>query len=355
MPLTKPINRMRNATQSTAVILILTFLISCSKKDDHEPRQSCVFTGKTSTRISQTSKSEWGNEILLDEKKQLISAKRIDNLESFDRWKSTKTVEYVPQFNADGLLVRMVVTTSDLYEGTKGYSYQYNYQHYLKFRTETTETSEYQYESGRATTIITKTVVRAQGDNSAPIVQESEQIKKYTYDSQNVVVSALTTTPTGSIISTFKNGVIASEISKNKGGVVDMESHYNDKGLRTSIKSGNFFYEFEFDSNGNQKSVKFTQDGQLNYLQEFTYDDHENPETHIPVKFKGIPEDIPTVKSTEGVNNMTGEKFTSYKGGSNYDVQFIYQYNANGLPDSWTQNSVPAGETAITSFRYKCP
>ncbi len=349
---------MRLSTAFLVALLILGSLISCSKKDP-VPEQTCLYAGKTSTIISSTSKIDYGNEIVLNDAKQLASARKIDNSEFFDgsnnrRWKRTITTNYTPQYDTQGFLTQMTTTTVNLYEGTKGYSYQDKGREYLTFKSETIETSDYQYESGHLKSVLTKILLRTQGDNDTPVVTESQQTKAYTYDSQNNPLSALTSAPTGTIISTFKNGIISSEIRRNADGVVTAEFLYNDKGLRTSIKDGNYQYEFEFDANGNRKSVKFTQGRQLNYLQEFSYDDHVNPETHIPVKFKGIPEEIWTAQTSEGRNNLIAEKFTSYAGGSNYNSEFLYQYNANGLPDSWSPKSVPGGETMTTTFRYKC-
>lgn len=340
--------------KSLFAVAAIVLFTACSKKE-HEPVQGCVFAGKTSTRISQTSKSEWGNELVLDDKKQLVTARRIDNLEAFTRWKQSTTTDYVPQYDADGFLVRMVETKVFLYEGTIGFSYRYYNKNYLKFRLETIVASDYQYESGRATAVTTKTTVRSQGDSDAPVVVESELTKKYTYNSQNVVLSALTTSAGGSDISTFKNGVIASEIRKDGSGVVVLEILYDERGNRKTMKNGNYLYEFDFDAKGNMKSVKFSDKGQPNYLQEFSYDDHVNPETHIPVKFKGIPENVMTVAGTEGMNNLTGEKFTSYIGAPNYDTETVYQYNADGLPGSSAPKNTSGGETMTTTFRYKCP
>lgn len=324
-------------------MLAIALLAACSKKE-HEPVQGCIFAGKTSTRMSQTSKGEWGNELVLDDKKQLVTARRIDNLEAFNRWKQSTITDYVPQYDADGFLVRMVETRVFLYEGTTGFSYRYYSKNYLKFRLETIVASDYQYESGRATAITTKTTVRSQGDSDAPVVVESELTKKYTYNSQNVALSALTTSASGSDISTFKNGVIASEIRKDASGVVTLETLYDEKGNRKTTKSGNYLYEFDFDAKGNIKSVKFSDKGQPNYLQEYSYDDHVNPETHIPVKFKGIPENVTTVVGTESVNNLVREKFTSYIGAPSYDTETVYQYNADGLPASSAPKIIPNGK-----------
>ncbi len=354
MPQTSISLSLRRALRASCVMIALVIFVSCSKKD-HEPQPAeCLFTGKTSILTSQTSTHESGNEVVLDDDKQLVSARSISNSEAFNQWKRTITTDHVPQYNSDGYLTRMIVTTIDLYEGTIGHSYKYNSQYYLKFKTETIETSAYQYESGRATTVDIKTVIRLQGDNDTPVVEESEMVKKYAYDTQNKLASTLITTPTSSVLSTFKNGVIASTITKNTDGKVIMDVQYDDNGKAKTQKSSNYLYEYTYDTRGNMLSVKFTQDGKPNYLQEFTYDDHVNPETHIPRIFKGIPESVETVRTSNGVNNMTSEKSTSYVGGPTYDQKFIYAYRADGLPESWAPLPDGSGYTMNTTFRYKC-
>jgi hypothetical protein len=307
----------------------------------------------------ETWLSSYGNEITLNDKKQLVSAKRSTNSEAFAStkarlWKQSFTGDYVLLYNSEGFLTQMVFLKKDLYEGTLGNSYQYNGQPFLNFKTETTETSDYIYESGRIASITTKYVTRIQGDNQNPIVNESNRTKVYSYDSQGNPISALTTIGNTIATTTFKNGVIATETVKNANGEIISQNQYNEKGLQTSISGGNYLYEKQYDAKGNLTSVQFTQDGKLNFLQEFSYDDHKNPEIDIPIKFKGIPENIITVQSTDGVNNLIREKFTSYAGGVNYDSPFVYQYNEAGLPESWSPKDAGEGQSMKTTFRYQC-
>lgn len=341
-----------------ALAIALVFLFSCSEKD-HEPEQTCVFTGKTTSLNTGSAESKYGNEIILNDQKQLVSAKRTNSTEAFSgsttwKWRRSTIYEYVPKYDAQGFLSQMVAVTDDLYEGKLGNSYPYKGRSFLKFKTETTETSEYKYESGRIASVSTVIVQRIQGDNDSPIMEETRRTKVYTYDSQNNPISALTTTATGTILTTFKNGIIASETQKNTTGAVTTNIQYNEKGLTKSMSSGPYLYEMNYDDRGNRVSVHFTQDGKPNFLQEYSYDDHKNPEIDIPVKFKGIPEEITTVRTTEGVNNMIVEKFTSYNGSPNYESQFIYQYNAAGLPESWTPKTLEGGQTMTATFHYKC-
>jgi YD repeat-containing protein len=345
--------------KSITVAALLLFFISCSEKD-HAPQQTCVFAGKSASMSSgETSQSSYGNEISLNDQKQLVSAQRFTNNEAFASnkarlWKQSFTGDYELLYDSEGFLTQMVYITKDLYEGTIGNSYQYNSQPYLNFKTETTETSDYKYESGHIASISTKYVTRIQGDNQILSVNESKRTKIYTYDSQGKPVSALTTIGNTKATTTFTNGIIATETSKNANGEIISQNQYNERGLQTSISSSNYLYEKKYDVKGNLTSLQFTQNGKLNYLQEFSYDDHKNPEIDIPMKFKGIPENIITVQSNDGVNNLTGEKFTSYAGGVNYDSPFVYQYNEAGLPESWSPKDAGDGQTMKTTFRYQC-
>jgi len=116
-------NPVRLSTAFLVALLILGSLISCSKKYP-VPEQTCLYAGKTTTIISSTSKIDYGNEIVLNDAKQLASARKTDNSEFFDgsnnrRWKRTITTNYTPQYDTQGFLTQMTTTTVNLYEGLK--------------------------------------------------------------------------------------------------------------------------------------------------------------------------------------------------------------------------------------------
>lgn len=352
---------MYHSIKSVAVISMLAFFISCSKKD-HEPRPICAFTGKTTVLEGSSGfKSISNTEIDQDDpnspkvyKRTYISEQRDATTNTLAQRK-TETLTYTFGYDTDGYLRTLISHRSYLFEGFGKAGYLYGNRLFTKFKQDDTDTFEYTYKAGLASSVLVKTVNSIQGNDESPETSGSQKTKVYQYDSNGKAISALTTGADGSVAATFVNGIIATSTLKDKNNAIISETKYNAMGLNSSITGKDYIYEMGWDGKGNLKSVQLTQNGKKIYLQEFSYDDHENPENAIKKHFKGIPEAITTVQLTDGVNNLINEKSTSFNGGSNNYQDYIYQYNSNGLPESWSPKADGSGYTMITTFRYKCP
>jgi YD repeat-containing protein len=354
---------MYHSMKSGAVILMLAFVVSCSKKG-HEPKPVCTFTGKTTlieNKGSLSLKSSSSTELDQDDpdfprayKRTYISERKDETTNTLIQ-RTTETLTYTFEYDTDRALKTLLYHRSYLFEGFGKAGYLHGNRRFTKFRLDDTDTFTYTYKAGSVSSVAIKAVNTIQGNNESPETTESQKTKVYQYDGSGKATSALTTYADGAVAETFVNGIIATSTQKDRNGTVISETKYNAMGLNSSITANDHVYEMKWDSKGNLSSVQLTQNGKVVYLHEFGYDDHENPENAIKKYFKGIPESITTVQLTDGVNNLINEKFTSFNGGSNNYNDYIYQYNANGLPESWTPKSARGGETMITTFRYKCP
>ncbi|WP_342088490.1 hypothetical protein [Dyadobacter sp. OTU695] len=356
---------MRISPKSLVPIFFIAFFISCSKKD-HETKPTCVYRGKTDLYAYTGgigSKSTGTSELDYDDPKMPRSLTRTFIRESTDEVtndaisKVTETLRFTFQYDMDGFLKTMVAHRSYEFLGFGKAHYQHNNQVFSNFKLDEVRTSNFSYQAGRATSISAKTVTTTKGDSQPPVVVELEESKTYQYDENGKAMSAATISAEGSIASTFVNGVIASEIQKNKNGAIISETKYNSMGLNSSITSNGSTYEMGWDTRGNLTSVQLKNNGKIIYIQEFGYDDYENPENTINQIFKGIPEAIKTIQLTDGVNNQISEISTNEKGEVASKIKTVYRYNSAGMPESSIMSRIGDAPVQLktTSFRYKCP
>lgn len=356
---------MRISPKFLVPFFFLAFFISCSKKG-HEPKPACAYRGKTDSYAytgGVGSKSTSISELDYDDPKMPRSLTRTSIRESTEEItnepisKVTESLRFTFQYDLDGFLKTMVAHRSYEFLGFGKSHYQHNNQIFSHFKLDEIRTSDFSYQAGQAASVLARTVTTTKGDSQPPVVSEIEDSKTYQYDGNGKAISALTTSTNGVSTSTFVNGVIASEIRKNQSGAVVSETKYNAMGLSTSIASNGSTYEMGWDTRGNLTSVQLKNNGNMIYIQEFGYDDHENPENTINQIFKGIPESIKTIQLTDGVNNQISEIATNEKGEVTSRTKTVYQYNSAGMPESSILNRV--GDTPVqlnsTTFRYKCP
>lgn len=182
-----------------------------------------------------------------------------------------------------------------------------------------------------------------------------QKVKTYTYSGSRLV-SALTMSASGSTLAEFASGLVSRVTEKDSKDNITSTIQYNIRGFPSRYISGNYLMDMTYDDNWNLKTVQGNRDGQKIYLQEYTYDNRPNPENDIPRFFKGIPEPIMTVQTTDGFNNLIADKLTSYESPLTAEYKTDYRYNAAGAPESST--TVPAGGASMetmTTFRYDCP
>lgn len=355
---------MRIALRTLPAMIALLFLVSCSK-NDHEPEPSCIFTGKTlveetkgsfNSKFTSTIELDSENPDMPNEIRRTTVDERTEGPDNLPVRKTTETYKYNFQYDVNGFLTMLVRHRSFIFEGVKG-SYLYGNRSYRNFKLDEVTTYEYVYQANLASSVSIKTITTEQPDNSPAVVTELEQTKVYKYDVDGKALSAFTISPAGEIKSTFMNGIIATSISTNKNGTVLSDTRYNEMGLPLSISSNNSLFEMSYDKRGNLVGVKTSSEGRLLYRYELHYDDFENPENTIKKLFKGIPEVIPTVQSTDGVNNTISENAIDDKSQLISEYKTTYQYNNSGLPVSAVRSLAgdTSGQKRVISFRYKCP
>ncbi len=353
----------------SARILFATMLIllavACSKKEHWPAQTMCIFAGKTITQQTQGSESQKNTittEISRDPQKQLKSARKTEVNERIDGAtnelisRTTTITDFTFTFNAYALLSTLVVRKSFVFQGSAKSSYSHTNGVYKDFKMDSEETSEFRYVGPEIRDAAISIVTAIQGDNRPPVTTTEQKVKTYTYSGSRLV-SALTTSASGSTLAEFASGLVSMVTEKDSKGDITSTTRYNFRGFPSRYISGNYLMDMTYDDNWNLKTVLGNRDGKKIYLQEYTYDNRPNPENDIPRFFKGIPEPIITVQTTDGSNNLIGDKLTNYESPMTAEYKTDYRFNAAGTPESST--TVPTGGASgmetMTTFRYDCP
>lgn len=357
---------MRIFIQSVAFVSLFTLAVSCSKKaSDTVAPEQCLYLGKTviGERPSVNEKTSYGNEIDWNDQKQMTAARRFDksegrsNISDAILWTNDNQINFTFAYDSEGFLTQKVMKIINIHWGEGVRATTYEGRKFENFADETSETSEYKYESGRVKLVNILVAKRLRGNGEILLDQTFNYTKTYTYDSQGNPVSAIETNPLGKTVSTYKNGILASAVTTNTADQLQFTEEYDDKGNRTAQIGRNYRFNYTYDAKGNLTRIEYTVNNKPVYTQDYTFDDRLNPESTIPTKFKGIPELLRTLPISTSVNNITGKKYNGIQITSNYETKSSYVYNVDGLPESsastWTGEEI--GQTESTTFRYKCP
>ncbi|SDF14864.1 YD repeat-containing protein [Dyadobacter soli] len=353
---------MRVSPRFIIYLSLFAFLLSC-KNSEPETKTTCLFTGKTSIFEYQAAHHrKVTNTIEYDQdaEKRLKTAGKtlVDEASEGTEFvsKTTDATVYSFTYDNEGFLTTMVTRRSILFEGSEKETYYYFDKLYKNFRLDNIETAVFSYTNGRVATVSFKNVNTTKGDNDNPIVLNTERSKKYEYSGDNVV-SALLTAVSGNTLTSFSGGKITSIQQTDDRGNEGSLTTYNAQGLAATVTLGPSRSERKYDANENLISIQHWDRGTLTTHEEYEYDNHENPEYHIPRYFKGIPDPIVTVQSTQGANNLLFQRTKNSQSNITFENRANYQYNAYGLPESvvLTPVSAPSNPISSTTFRYKCP
>jgi YD repeat-containing protein len=344
------------------ISIIASIAFSCSKDKKEVEPISCTYLGKSyKVNYSQSLEDEHNSDLTLDEKGLLTSANTTyisistDPQTNIEFNRSTNQRKYALTYDGQGFLKQMIATKSFIVKTTGGY-YEGNSGPFKNASKITVETTDFTYESDRVASSSLKSITTFIGDQQSP-VETTVTIKRvYQYDSNGKAISSIETFDGGGTsVTTYANGIRASNVLTNTNGN-KQTINYNDKGLAIAHISSNGTFNVGYDTNGNMISVESLVNNKALYKQEFKYDDHPNPDNLIPSKFKGIPDPIPTIQSTDGVNNLVEEKTTNFQNNNLVSVnKFSYQYNAAGYPESLTSMPDPNPDKLswTTNFRYQ--
>jgi hypothetical protein len=349
----------------TCIVFATLLTVSCSKKDSGTAPNQCLYIGKTVLRETPTvgQKTSYGNEISWNDQKQMATARSFSKTEGFSNisnnvlFTDDNQTNFSFIYDSEGFLTQKVMKRTSVHLGEGMLGTTYEGRKYENFVDETNEISDYKYESGRIMLVNIQSAKRLLGNGEILLDTTFNYIKTYTYDGQGNPVSATETVAIGKIVSTFKNGVLASLALANTAGQWQLTEEYDEKGNRTAVSGISYRYKYTRDAKGNLASAEYIVNNKPVYTQEYTYDDRLNPESAIPRNFKGIPDPMLTIPVSTSTNNQTGEKYNGFQISSSYENNAIFLYNANGLPESstGTRSGEETGLTETTRFRYKCP
>ncbi|WP_157486506.1 hypothetical protein [Dyadobacter alkalitolerans] len=326
--------------------------MSCSKDHPSTPEQGCQFAGK-SYRLEQLtsgyeSTETYESHIKQDNHGRLseFSVLQMRNENPGKQFPITVNQEetYVFKYDSDGFLVE--TKKHEIINHTGNISYN-DYGRFKKGRIETDETTTFTYVNKLVESYQRKTLTVVKGDENAPKNYEYEAGKTYKYNAQGVIQQTIITNRNGGkSITTFQNGIRATTVNQDGMQI----AKYDEKGRTAS--SGNVV--IAYDNNDNIILYQTYIQSNLSVTDKRTYDDKINPESIIPFRFKGIPEDMPYLRYTEGKNNQVKSTY-SYPTQDGYTKNIVWQYNSNGLPITSTSAIDKPGsiQKQVTTYRYE--
>ncbi|MCE7066361.1 hypothetical protein [Dyadobacter sp. CY326] len=327
--------------------------ISCSKKD-HEvkPPENCRFAGKTYRLEQLTSGYEstetYESHIQQDDEGRLTEFSVLQTRDQNPGKQFPITVNegenYTFKYDSEGFLVE--IKRHEVINHTGNISYN-DYGQFKKGRIETDETTTFIYANKLIESYQRKTLTVVKGDENPPKNYEYEAGKTYKYDAQGVIQQTISTNRNGDkSITTFQNGIRATTINQNG----TLTAKYDEKGRTAS--SGNVV--IAYDDNDNIILYQTYVQSNLNFTDKRTYDDKINPESLIPFRFKGIPDDMPFLRYTEGKNNQVKSTY-SYPSQDGYTKNIVWEYNSTGLPTTSTSSIDKPGsvQKQVTTYRYE--
>lgn len=341
--------------QSTFTFLaFLALSVSCSKKDHEvEPSENCRYAGKsyhyeekgpTNLRLetyeSHFKQNDQGNLALVTVSKATSYEQDGAIIATF-----TEDETYEFKYNSDGFLMELKQYNLLQQQGTAKYDFSYpNYFTYRKGKVETTNINTFTYTNGLAQSSMNAKTVIVQGDNEAAKTFTEDSKTAYEYDSQGIIQ----TITSGGGVTNYKNGIRAS----NTSGSTTLK--YDESGRITSFSYPTGEQTFKYDQKGNQILYEGFENGKRRFSEAKKFDNHKNPETLIPYKYKGIPDGFMIGYSSSDPNNMTESAYT-FMDQAPYIQTNTWTYNANGLPDTSTLTAGTGDykSTWITKFKYE--
>jgi hypothetical protein len=355
---------MRNFKVIILISIITSFAFSCSKDKKEVEPISCTYLGKSYKVNYSGGGQEHSSDLTLDEKGLLTAANTIytgvsiDPQTNIEFSRLTDQRKYVLAYDVQGFLKQMITTKSFIVKTTGSY-YEGNSGPFKNASKITVETTDFIYASDQVASSTVKSVTTFIGDQQSPVETTIISKRVYQYDPNGKAVSSTETFEGGSTsVTTYMNGVRASNVLTSPKGD-KQTTNYNNKSLATGYISSNGTFNLSYDANGNLIFLESLVNNKASYKQEFKYDDHPNPDNLIPSKFKGIPDPITTIQSSDGVNNLMESKYTSFQNSNIGSTEkYSHTYNASGYPETTTltMEPNPGNPSRITNFRYQnCP
>lgn len=345
--------------------IIVLIVSSCSFKDHNIQSNNCKYAGQTwvieSKSGAYTSKLTYNSDIDLEdsgfpkEMNSLYTTFSGDSLKLEIQASEHKNFSY--QYDKNEFLTQKKFSTFFDYH-TQEFSYG-NSGTLRNAKMETVETTNFHYESNLLQTALKQTVTTITSSNKAPIVSNTSSITTYTYTSNGIAQMAKEVFDNGtSLITYFTDGAISSSTRNAVDGSILYSSTYNKLGKTTLYKFQETERIITYDQNDNLANVKTFFNGKLQFEQNYEFDNHRNPETLIPIYFKGIPIPMRDVFQSDDNNNLVRLKFNNYVIDYESDEVSSYIYNSNGLPQSSVlkrvkDSSSGNSDSKITTFKYK--
>jgi hypothetical protein len=343
------------------LLFLSFFTITCTKKD-HVVPASCKYLGKSYKLLYPTGTGEdYNSSITLDENGLLKEAHSVyigsftDVSTNIEHSRNTEDRKYNFTYDNESFLKQQITVRSYLAKTTGTISYGTGF--YKEISEITTETIDFSYTSGRIASMSLKSVTIFIGDKQSPIETTVQSKRVYEYDSGGKPLSYIENFSNGDVsVMTYKNGLRASNVVTSGSGFKHT-INYNEMALVSEDILPSATYKLSYDIKGNLVNLVSMVNNQATYKQEFKYDDHPNPETIIPSKFKGIPDPVTTIQTSDGnrTNNLIEEIFTSFQNHPGSTQKYIRSYNASGYPEATTMNVNTGQETVarVTTYRYQ--
>jgi hypothetical protein len=344
---------MRLYRSTFTFIAFLVLSISCNKKDHEvEPSENCRFVGKSSLTkqitLSGTTTYTFESHLQQDQEGKLTLITFVQNRDqdpgSAFPLKESEDEKYTFKYDADGFLVEIKRYKLILQQGNFSY---FDYPFYKKGRIEINDITTFTYANKLAQSSFNKNTTVVQGDNYAAKTFETTLAKTYKYDPQGLVQTITQKSETGSESTTyFKNGMKVFADTEN--------TKYDAKGRVIRSAYAGAEQIIEYDANDNITLVESRYQSKLQYSESRQFDNRRNPEALIPFRYKGIPDDIKILYSTDGQNNMV-KKTVTYPDREPYIENTLWKYHPNGLPETSTLTVDYPGNkvTAVTTFNYE--
>ena len=340
------------------VLTFLAFLalsISCKKKNEEvKPVENCRFVGKSiiseQKTAAETSVGTTESNFKQDDQGRLTlvtfsrTESRKDSTGVYASSTDEETYEFV--YDTEGFLTELKRHDLRLQQGSANFLFGYATLRYRKGRMETTSVTSFVYNEGRLQSSKYVSNLVVQGDNlPAANFPESYTIS-YKYDSKGTIQTATG----GGWVAKYTNGVRASSASDD-GKIV---WKYDDQGRMISYSSPYDERTFKYDQRGNQIFQDSYDNGVFVFSTETKFDDHTNPDSTIPSRYKGIPDPIKVTYADDNSNNMI-ESTVLHRNDEPLITSNIWTYHPNGLPAASTMKTGTDfyKTTQITKFKYE--
>ncbi|MDR6807614.1 hypothetical protein J2Y45_004814 [Dyadobacter sp. BE34] len=340
------------------VLTFLAFLalsISCKKKNEEvKPVENCRFVGKSiiseQKTAAETSVGTTESNFKQDDQGRLTlvtfsrTESRKDSTGVYASSTDEETYEFV--YDTEGFLTELKRHDLRLQQGSANFLFGYATLRYRKGRMETTSVTSFVYNEGRLQSSKYVSNLVVQGDNlPAANFPESYTIS-YKYDSKGTIQTATG----GGWVAKYTNGVRASSASDD-GKIV---WKYDDLGRMISYSSPYDERTFKYDQRGNQIFQDSYDNGVFVFSTETKFDDHTNPDSTIPSRYKGIPDPIKVTYADDNSNNMI-ESTVLHRNDEPLITSNVWTYHPNGLPAASTMKTGTDfyKTTQITKFKYE--